>query len=126
MKRERNDDGLTEEVYRAEVLRTYAGPDDRAGKLTLAALGLAGETGEVVDLIKKHLFQGHEIDAQRLCDELGDVLWYLTLLCEAMGYSLHDLMAANVEKLSRRYPNGFDAERSRQRGAAEQEGDVHA
>lgn len=111
MKRERNNDGITEEVYRAEVLRTYVGPDDRAGKLTLAALGLAGETGEVVDLIKKHLFQGHEIDAQRLRDELGDVLWYFMLLCEAMGYSLHDLMAANVEKLSRRYPNGFDAER---------------
>jgi len=68
---------LTEHFYIQEILRTYAGSDETRDKLCLGALGLAGEVGEVVDQVKKHLFQGHGIDRAKLRDELGDVLWYL-------------------------------------------------
>jgi NTP pyrophosphatase (non-canonical NTP hydrolase) len=65
---------MTEQQYVLEVLRTYAGSDDPMSKLTLGALGLAGETGEVVDMVKKCLFQGSSIDQEKLRSERGDVL----------------------------------------------------
>jgi len=104
--------GMTEQQYLAEILRTCAGVDTLASKLTLGALGLAGETGEVVDLIKKHVFQGHVLDREQLLDELGDLLWYFPFLCHTMGYSLEAVMACNVKKLHQRYPGGFASERS--------------
>ena len=81
-------------------------------KLNLAALGLTGESGEVADHIKKVLFHGHALDVNHVAKELGDILWYLGLACDAIGYSLDDVMQMNVDKLHNRYPNGFDAERS--------------
>lgn len=125
MNSERKHPRMTEEEYRTTILRYYTGPDKASSTLTLAALGLAGETGEVVDQIKKHLFQGHEIDRRQLRDELGDVLWYLMLLCQTMDYTLDEIMVANVEKLARRYPDGFDPERSRQRGFEDEEDENH-
>ena len=75
-------------------------------------LGLSGETGEVADLVKKHYYQdGREI-SEALHDELGDVLWYLVEIAAAMGWTLADIAEANIEKLRRRYPDGFDADRS--------------
>lgn len=106
---------LTEQIYLQEILRTYAGSDEARDKLCLGALGLAGEAGEVVDLVKKFLYQGHEIDRARMRDELGDVLWYFTLICHATGSTLKDVMQRNIEKLHRRYPHGFAMERSIQR-----------
>lgn len=106
---------ITEQDYRAAIRRTYAGPDTMQPKLTLAALGLAGEVGEVVDHVKKHLFQGHSIDLDHLKNELGDVLWYFSLACEACNFDLPDIMATNVAKLQKRYPNGFETERSMHR-----------
>ena len=108
---------MTEQQYVLEVLRTYAGSDDPMSKLTLGALGLAGETGEVVDMVKKRLFQGHAIDQEKLRSELGDVLWYFMLICHTMGYSLEEVMVSNVEKLQERYPHGFESERSVHRDA---------
>ena len=103
---------ITEQEYVHEVMRTYAGsPDDRS-KLTLGALGLAGESGEVIYLIKKQLFQGHTIDQEKLLDEMGDVYWYFTLILQTMGYSLQQVMNCNIAKLRRRYPRGFEVERS--------------
>jgi NTP pyrophosphatase (non-canonical NTP hydrolase) len=111
---------MDEVQYREEVLRTYAGPNDPLFKLSLGAMGLAGETGEVVDLVKKVLFQGHRLDGAMLVQEMGDVLWYLMLLCEVLGCTFADLMAANVNKLHGRYPDGFDVDRSRERGEGAQ------
>ena len=75
-------------------------------------MGLNGEAGECIDLVKKHLFQGHELDCDALLDELGDVLWYAAITCESIGITLDDVMAHNVNKLRKRYPDGFDARRS--------------
>ena len=103
---------MTEQEYMDEVLRTYAGSNDPLDKLTLAALGVTGESGEVADTVKKVLYQGHTLDTTHLKQELGDVLWYVTLACNAIGCTLEDVMRGNVAKLHTRYPDGFDAQRS--------------
>lgn len=76
------------------------------------ALGLTGEAGEVADLIKKGLFQGHHISYGDVAKELGDVLWYVVETATAIGYSLEAIMRMNIEKLEARYPDGFDADKS--------------
>lgn len=75
-------------------------------------MGLCGESGEAIDIVKKWLAQGHELDKEKLAKELGDICWYLAETATALGLSLEDIMAANIEKLRKRYPDGFDAERS--------------
>jgi pentatricopeptide repeat protein len=97
--------------YMSEVLRTCVAEDFHE-RILLGALGLAGEAGEVVDLVKKMHFQGHTIDTEQVKDELGDVMWYIALLCHSLGLSLEDILQANVAKMHRRYPNGFEVERS--------------
>lgn len=76
-------------------------------------LGLAGESGECADIVKKALFQGHELNKEKLKDELGDVLWYISLTAKGLGFTLQEIADYNVEKLSARYPTGhFRAEDS--------------
>jgi NTP pyrophosphatase (non-canonical NTP hydrolase) len=78
-------------------------------------LGLTGEAGEVADLVKKSMFHGHEIDQDEIKKELGDVMWYLALLASLAGLSLEEVARANIEKLEKRYPEGFSFERSKNR-----------
>ena len=80
--------------------------------LVNSVMGLSGESGEVIDLVKKHLFHNHELDKDKLKLELGDVLWYLAEAAEALGISLEDIAISNIDKLKRRYPEGFDFEKS--------------
>ena len=75
-------------------------------------MGLCGESGEAIDIVKKLLAQGHELDKDKLAKELGDICWYLAEAATALDLSLEDIMAANIEKLKKRYPDGFDADRS--------------
>jgi NTP pyrophosphatase (non-canonical NTP hydrolase) len=100
------------DTYQQEALRT-AGPSIglRDG-WAMASMGLAGEAGEAVDMVKKHLFHGHPLDKAKLVKELGDVLWYLAVMSEQAGVKLSEVAAANVVKLRARYPDGFDAARS--------------
>ena len=77
-----------------------------------AVMGLCGESGEVTDLVKKHFFQGHELDRDKMAEELGDVAWYLAETCEILGLNLSDVLQGNIEKLAKRYPDGFSSERS--------------
>ena len=78
-------------------------------------MGLCGESGEAIDIVKKWLAQGHELDREKLAKELGDICWYLAETATALDLSLEDIMAANIQKLKKRYPEGFDTERSRNR-----------
>lgn len=80
-----------------------------------AALGLAGESGEFADILKKWRFQGHNISFSHLAKELGDILWYVAMGCEGLGISMDDVMELNIAKLKNRYPNGFDTELSQHR-----------
>ena len=85
-------------------------------KLTNGCLGLAGETGECADILKKFLFQGHDLDEEHLIEELGDVLWYCAEVATALRMPLEAVAEKNVQKLKKRYPDGFSALRSRERG----------
>ena len=76
------------------------------------AMGLSGESGEVTDLIKKELFHGHSEDHHGIEKELGDVLHYLSGLATMYGLSLENIAIANIEKLKKRYPDGFSQEAS--------------
>ena len=75
-------------------------------------MGLCGESGEAIDIVKKWLAQGHELDKEKLAKELGDICWYLAETATALDLSLEDIMAANIEKLRKRYPEELDTERS--------------
>jgi NTP pyrophosphatase (non-canonical NTP hydrolase) len=93
---------MTLDEYQKEAARTAAGIS-----VHVATLGLAGESGEVCELVKKYLGHGAGIDPQRVCEELGDVLWYVAALASLFGFTLDDVAAGNIEKLRQRYPNGF-------------------
>ena len=113
---------MTLAEYQALAQRTsHAGK--RSDKLENACLGLAGECGEACDIVKKALFQGHALDRAGLIEEAGDVLWYLAELAAGLGVSLEDMAVQNVMKLRRRYPSGFDAGRSRNRGTDGENGE---
>jgi NTP pyrophosphatase (non-canonical NTP hydrolase) len=70
------------------------------------ALGMMGEAGEVSEKIKKYLRGDRELDRPELVKEIGDVLWYITALADDLGYTLGDVAAANVAKLSDRRDRG--------------------
>ena len=74
------------------------------------AIGLAGESGEILDCIKKSLFYGIPLDRENLREEIGDSAWYLALLCNSEGWSLSEILEENVEKLTKRYPEKFTRE----------------
>ena len=111
---------MTPNEYHQAALRTAGEYDSPYGLLTNGVMGLCGESGECIDLVKKFLFQGHELDREKLMDETGDCLWYAAITAHAIGYDLETVMKHNVEKLMKRYPDGFDAARSVHREEYEQ------
>lgn len=98
--------------YQDQAARTAS---DKTDLMTIA-LGLAGEAGEFADLIKKWHAQGHELDTLNLADELGDILWYLANGARLLDISLSTIATVNIAKLIKRYPEGFSADRSINRG----------
>lgn len=95
-----------------EFCASRASDIDGQPGLILCGLGVAGEAGECADLVKKHVFHGHPLKAEKLKKELGDVLWYVAMLARNLGFTMTDVINANVEKLVDRYPNGFTKEAS--------------
>lgn len=75
-------------------------------------MGLCGEAGEAIDIVKKHLAQGHELDREGLVKELGDIAWYLAETAHALDVDLETVLERNIEKLKKRYPEGFDTGKS--------------
>lgn len=88
-------------------------------RYTNAALGLAGEAGEVCDHLKKHVHHGHPFDREAAKKELGDLLWYVTQGADALGCTLEEIAQGNIDKLRRRYPDGFSSEASMARADRE-------
>ena len=97
---------MTFSDYQQAALRTSQAEPHREW-LLVQALGLASEAGEVASLMKKWAWHGKVLDPAQVKDELSDCLWYVADLASAMGLSLDDIAEHNVEKLHRRYPNGF-------------------
>jgi len=84
----------------------------REARLSIAALGLAGEAGEVADYVKKVVGHNHPLDKETIIKELGDVLWYVAEICSTISVDMSDVAQKNIDKLRARYPEGFSTERS--------------
>lgn len=102
---------MTGNEYQCLALRTVSSSQPYDHILN-GVMGLNGEAGECIDIVKKWHYQGHELDTKKLKDELGDVLWYVAITAAGIGAELNDIMQHNIDKLRKRYPEGFDAERS--------------
>lgn len=89
-------------------------------KLLEGTMGLVGEAGEIDEIMKKALFQGHQLDREHIALELGDTAWYLALAADAIGYDLETILKKNLEKIKERYPDGFEYIKSINR----REGDI--
>ncbi len=94
-------------TFRDHVDRLFVKPDDTLGKILHASVGIAGEAGEILDAVKKAWIYQAELDNQNLLEEVGDSLFYLQALAIHCGFTLEDAMRANIEKLSKRYPQGY-------------------
>ena len=100
---------------------------DREGasieRLTTAGVGLAAESGEFLEIVKKMVFQGKPWNAdnrEHLIIELGDVMWYVAQACIALDISFDDVIRGNVRKLEKRYPGGtFSVEKSEVRSVGD-------
>lgn len=110
---------MTPSEYQVEASRTDSNTDDTlyaslrnaaSRKLLHACLGLSTETGEFVDSMKRSLFYGTPLDVDNVKEELGDLLWYISLALSSIGSSFEEVMEANVSKLRRRYKDGFSQE----------------
>lgn len=111
---------MTPNEYQKAAMRTSRKDILPTEHLINGALGLAGEAGEVADIVKKVMYQGHTMDREHIAKECSDCLWYLAEVATAIGYDLEEIMQMNIDKLKKRYPDGFSAERSQHR----EKGDV--
>ena len=106
---------MTVNEYQKMALTTLNPALGKQDVLTNGVMGLCGESGEAIDIVKKHLAQGHPLDREGLIKELGDVAWYLAETAYALDVSLDEVFQRNIDKLKARYPEGFDASRSVER-----------
>ena len=103
---------MTINEYQQLAMKTL-NPELSSGDVLInGVMGLCGESGEAIDIVKKWLAQGHELDKEKLAKELGDIAWYLAETAYALEIPLEDILTANIEKLKKRYPEGFSQERS--------------
>ena len=98
--------------YQALAMNTLNKELTKNDILINGVMGLCGEAGEVIDLVKKHLHQGHPLNKDDLIKELGDVAWYLAEVSYAIDVDLETVLTSNIEKLKKRFPNGFETNRS--------------
>lgn len=94
--------------YQKLAMRTCKKFDRFEDAVANVGLGLAGECGEVADVIKKQLAGVKEIDKEHLQEELGDILWYIAEACHVFDLDMQKVATGNIEKLMKRFPNGFD------------------
>lgn len=109
--------------YQEKALRTWNFNKDYHSRLTNVALGLSGEAGEVADAVKKAVYHGHgftdipqeetkSVSVHELAKELGDIMYYVSVGAHELGYTLQEIAEININKLAKRYPEGFSVEAS--------------
>ena len=103
---------MTINEYQKLAMTTLNPKLDKKDVLINGVMGLCGESGEVIDIVKKHLAQGHELDKEKMIKELGDVAWYMAEIATVLDVELEDVFVQNIEKLKKRYPEGFSTEKS--------------
>lgn len=103
---------MIKNTFEYQVLAKRTAKDMGTTQLNLihAAMGLSSDAGEFVDAIKKHTIYGKELDKENCIEELGDVLWFVSLACDTLGVSMAEVMQANIEKLALRYPDKYTDE----------------
>lgn len=94
--------------YQKAAMATLNPALDKKDVLINSVMGLCGESGEAIDIVKKWLMQGHELDREHLVRELGDVAWYLAEAATALDVPLEAVFQGNLDKLRQRFPDGFD------------------
>lgn len=109
-----NDNHATKRLLDMVDYSCFEYNSDLGGVLN-GCLGLAGESGEALDMVKKWIFHEKELDIEHFKKELGDVLWYVAMICDSFGFDMDEIMEMNIEKLKARYPKGFSVERSNNR-----------
>ena len=97
--------------YQALARRTQNTSLTLPARRNHALFGMAAEVGEIQSMFQK-VFQGHTLDTDHLRHEIGDLLWFVGELCDVFKFDLGDVAAANIDKLKKRYPKGFEADRS--------------
>ena len=108
---------MTLDDYQSAAARTTNPRLSDNERLFDAAAGLAEESGEILGLVRKHMYQSHPLQRDKLQTELGDALWCLTIAAQSAGLTLEQVAATNVAKLRSRYPDGFSDVASRERRA---------
>lgn len=103
---------MTINEYQELAMRTLNKDLNKRDVLINGVMGLCGESGEAIDIVKKHLAQGHELDREHLIKELGDIAWYLAETATALDVTLEEVLQGNIDKLKKRYPDGFARENS--------------
>ena len=98
--------------YQELSVRTMNNKLTASEKVDNMVYGITGEWGEVVDLLKKHKFQGHELIKPKLTEEIGDVMFYIANLCTLYSIDMRNLLHINYNKLLNRYPDGFSENKS--------------
>ena len=97
---------MTLNGYMKMAERTDRPTSDQEGLLN-AAMGMVGESAETLEHMKKVIFQGHGLDRDKLIEESGDTLWYIAKMARYCGITLEELAQRNIDKLKKRYPDGF-------------------
>ena len=103
---------MTANEYQKLAMTTLNPALSKKDVLINGVMGLCGESGEAIDIVKKHLAQGHDLDREGLIKELGDIAWYLAETATALDVSLEEVLTRNIDKLKKRYPEGFSTKRS--------------
>lgn len=101
----RTNDGKSKERLQAKIDSNMAVD---IGEAIMACLGLSGEVGELNDMVKKFIFHGTPMDEVHFKKEIGDIMWYIALICHTCGYDLDEILEMNISKLKARYPQGFN------------------
>lgn len=103
---------MTVNEYQRLAMTTLNPALSRKEVLLNSVMGLCGESGEAIDIVKKWMAQGHTLDKEHLAKELGDVAWYLAEAATALDIPLETIFQGNLDKLKKRYPEGFDSQKS--------------
>ena len=108
-------------VYLADRLVELDRKGANIERLTTSGVGLAAESGEFLEIVKKMVFQGKpwtDDNREHLIIELGDVMWYVAQACMALDVDFEEVLEMNVKKLEKRYPGGsFNIHKSENRAA---------
>ena len=103
---------MTANEYQELAMRTLNTKLTKKEVLINSVMGLCGESGEAIDIVKKWFAHGHELNKEGLIKELGDIAWYLAEAATALDISLEEILQGNIDKLKKRYPDGFDTKKS--------------